>query len=367
MITVIASSPLVGNLKTSTYNMQRNIKSYQHEVRSFGGYTTASIDLTITDTEINEWVDTGLGRHITTYSEQGAIIWEGFINNVSINFGPLQLGIGPLTEIRNRVYAKYADFTTNVPTLTATAEDKNSQRMYGIRSGIISVGQVSSASAEKIRDTYLDERKRPKISQSVSGDSEISLKLDCVGYVEMLNFNYFNAGTSTYTLREKIIDILDSEPNTVFSTDYGAIKANTLSVFELENEGRKGLDIIKDLVNMGDDGTNAKAMFGVYENRRGKYTIDDGQVAYMMRLREGNIIRGITGNVLTIHDIKPGKWLQFSDLRPSTYFVPGVINNPGLMFVEGVSFTAPDKIALTAGDAASLPQRLAKLGLAGIS
>lgn len=369
MINVIASSPLGSSYSSVvSTDLTRYIQGYTHDINVFGGYNTARIDLSVNEVDVQAWIESGIGRHIVAFYN-GATVWEGFVDKVSVNFGALQLGVGPLTEICNRVYAKYADFTTNVPTLTATAEDTASQAKYGIRSKVISVGQVSSTTAEKIRDTYLEENKRPKISQNVSTSNNFSLTLECSGYYKMLEYNYFNAGSTTYTLREKIIDVLFGEPNSIFSTDYTDMEANSLSVFELEVEGRKGLDVIKELVNMGDDATNAKAAFGIYNNRKARYAIDTGLVKYTQRLREGNVVRSISGQIVDLHNIQPGYWLRFTDLMflSSQDAEPEAIDNPSLMYIESVTFTAPNQISIVSGDAESLPRRLAKLGLAGIS
>lgn len=364
---IIAKSSLVGHRELSPRNLGNFVKSYSHQIDAFGGYKTARISLAGNEQDIQHWADAGLSRHIETYSDDGKLIWEGFVNSVTIGFGPLQLTIGPYVEICNRVYAKYSDFSTGAGVLTSTAENLTSQRSYGIRSRVISVGQVSSTNADKIRDTYLNENMRPKISQSLGSASGVSIDLDCLGYADLLDFSYFNATGGTYTLREKIIDILDSEPNSVFSTDYSNLAVNTLSVATTESDGKKGIDLIKELVNMGDDGTNARAIFGVYSGRKARYEIDNQQVFYYQRLKDGATIRNVAGNIIPVYDILPGKWIKFLDFNPSLSSSVDTVDNPSYMFIESVSFEAPDRISLTGGNAETLAQRLGKLGVTGIS
>jgi len=97
---------------------------------------------------------------------------------------------------------------------------------------------------------------------------ELSITLTCEGFWKFLEYPYSNSDTGTYTRREKIIDVLSGEENSLFSTDYSNMIASSMSVYKNENQNRPGLTIIQELVAMGKDTDNTRLLFGIFEDRK---------------------------------------------------------------------------------------------------
>lgn len=95
-----------------------------------------------------------------------------------------------------------------------------------------------------------------------------TITLQCEGYAAFLDYEYQNAASGAYTLREKLIQLLTTEPNSIFSTDYSLVETNTLSVLKEELNNKKALQIMKDLIKLGGDSNNNRRIFGITEGRK---------------------------------------------------------------------------------------------------
>jgi hypothetical protein len=344
------------------------LNSYSDVTTATIGYQSASLSIGGDNNAAEDWIADGLGRHIETYNPSLEKRWEGFVNTVSVIFGPLSFTLGPLRDTVNRDVLKFNDFSTGVSDITSVANDTDSQAIYGILYKVLSGGKVSSTTADNLRDTYLQENKYPEAAQALGAPGDISITLECLGYGEMLNYPYRNTGDSTYTLREKLIDVINDEPNSIFSSDTSRIDANTLSVFEEEKEYRMGLDVVKELVAMGGDGNNNRTIFGIYEDQTPVYGEIPATVKYNQRLSDMGInIKTATGQVVEPWEVEVGQWVMFTDFLvgrdvPNDTFR----TDPRIMFIESVTFTAPNDIQLGGGKTDTLSQKLAKLGLGGL-
>lgn len=338
------------------------LSSYSHTIAVDGWFKSASVSFTANMKDIGLWVSSGLGHHIEVYNFSGELIWEGFVNKVNVDF------------------------------------------------------------------------------------SSLTVSLECVGYITYLEYVYTNTATSSYTLREKVIDVLVAEPNGVISTDYAYIETNTLSVFEEETGNKSGLQIIKDLIALGGDSNNNRRIFGLREGRKlfieeiasdieylspvptsiatGPLTSITNQAAvtykhpvydieleteqandtdsqdkygiFSKRISGGEVsaanatsirdtwinenknpetsqtvsgdvtVTDTNGNVIDPWNILPGKWLEFTALPASIEKSSELREDPRSMYIESVQFSAPTTISLTGSKVATIPQKLAKLGLSGV-
>ena len=81
--------------------------SYSHVVSSVGGYISASFEIAANMNIINDWLTSGLMRHISVKEPAGNVVWEGFVNSVTLNFGRISIVRGPVLGIGNKVSCKY--------------------------------------------------------------------------------------------------------------------------------------------------------------------------------------------------------------------------------------------------------------------
>ena len=290
-LSVIATPPIWATTTAWTENLTAQLSTYRHEIQAIGGYWQASIQVQAAVEELNDWLQNGLGRDITAYDEAGLIVWQGFVDRMTFNFGPVSAVHGPLTEIANRVNLVYStvDTSTTPPTMgtqrrVGLANDLTSQERWGIWTKILSTGGATAANALQLRDSYLAEHAAPRTTLAHSGGGEPSVTLDCLGYVHLLKaYPYNSAATGSTTAGAKLQAILAADPSTRFATDYSQMSANALAVKAYENDNNLGWDLAKGLVALGDAADN-RWNFGVYAHRQAYYAVAPTTIAYYQRI-----------------------------------------------------------------------------------
>ena len=149
--TILVYKPSIGAVTytpagTLVGEFSREVEQYQHTIAALGGYDSASFSINDRQEKLEDWLDR-VGYHVEVYNPDLILIWEGFIDSVALNLGPLAITRGELTDIGNRVQCIYSavDTTTTPPTMgmrikTAVADNATSQLRYGIIEKLLSVG-----------------------------------------------------------------------------------------------------------------------------------------------------------------------------------------------------------------------------------
>jgi len=351
--------------------------NWQHEIRAVGGYWSAQFTIRDRQQKVEDWLE-GLGRRIEVRDEVGIVIWEGFVNRVSVSAGPLSIERGPLTAITNKVKVVYStlDASVNPPVLgdvvfsTAT-EDTDSQTLFGIVEKTLAVGGVTATEAEQTRDTYLAENAYPETSSNFSmGQGEaFSVTVECLGYVHWLDLYPYNqeVDTGTINLSAKITDALGADPNSFISTDYSRVTANTVQVPDYDNRDLSAWGIIKDLIAKGDANDN-RYNFGIYADRIAVYEQIPSEIEYQLRLGDPEQrIENIVGGRVKPWNVLPGKWCFFPDFLVGLSEPDSLKEDPRALFIESVIFRLPRGIQLTGAKVSSLQQKINRLGLQGLA
>jgi len=371
------------------YSINNEISSYSHQINVFGGYTEATFSINDTLPHLETWIQEGLGRHIVVYNTSGIIIWEGYVNNISVKVGALSISRGPLMNIANRVslvYVPIEDPNTDPPILgnrteTTIAESSSSQALYGIIEKVIATGNCSNNAtdgyiADQIRDTYLAENRYPETNTQMTigeSSSEMSVEIQCRGYMDWFNVYVFNDIITTFliTLTHKLIHIICAESliNNIFENNTDQISVNNLTTEGSDIENRIAIDIIKGILAYGDV-NDARWLFGVYANRIPYYYIMPSTVEYVHHLASNHqgILTYPGGTDVKPWDVQVGKWIMAGDFLVGK--IPEATNprtDPRCMFIESLQFTAPYQLQINGGKITTLPQKLAQLGLGGIT
>jgi hypothetical protein len=366
--------------------------SYKHVLAAFGGYQSASFQIGADRRVIEDWWEDGIGRHIETYDDANMRIWEGFVNQITVNMGAMQLTRGPLVSITNQVAAYYSQLihgagglvtdgvqkksTTMIPNATSTSDTEvralASQAEFGVWQRKLSIGKVFDADAEAIQLAFLRENCLPEIvnsgfSLSRSGDSTITV--ECLGYAAYLDaYTYTNDQSLACTTTEKIEFVLQADPNQILARDWGRLADNGTLVDQYEKEDQKASAIIKNCLTLGGTG-DRRWLFGVYNDRVCYYQPASLQVDYYQILHDPRQrITDLAGGDVKPWLVQPGRWILFADLLPMTThneFKPW--EDPAAMFIESVTYTAPYGLDLSGSKVSTLQQKLARMGLAGIS
>lgn len=359
-------------------SLSDQVESYNHEIRSVGGFYSASMSFKTNDVISQDWIMNGVGRHIEVFNPGQQVVWEGVVDKVTMNIGNFTITVGPLIakEVANRVKIKYSvvDYSispssTGITLTSAVVNNLASQNRYGIIERTLSGNELTETLAQSIRDSWLTEHAFPPIvvSSTLLGNSEPTLTIDCLGYWSYLStWTYSNSTAGSQTIREKILAVLGDSPNTVFSDNYTRIANNTTEVAESETSGRTPDTILTELTSLGDS-ANSRYTIGFYGGRQLVYQPIPTTIDYIQHVGSG--ISTLDGRRVNSWDIVPGKWIYYVGfLRPRP--LPGTLiqlsTDPGSGLVETVSFTAPGEVSITSARFSKLDQLFARMGMSGI-
>lgn len=362
-------------------NLAPAIESYSHEIRSIGGFYSASISFKTDLLSLEDWLDNGLGRHIQVVDEAQDVIWEGFVDRLTISAGGVQYSLGPVisSDIANRVRIRYsiADYTISPPSVGVTvtsayANDTISQLRYGILEKTLSVNEVTETIARQIRDTWLQAHSQPPTSMRISqsGTSEPTVTLECLGYYHYLQtWTYNNSATGTITITEKIEDILISSPNEgLISSELGYVASNGTEVRNDETGDKTPQSIIEDLVSYGDSSNNQYTV-GIYEGRKLYYQPIPEEITYIYNLFDNKGIITARETPINPWAVRPGVWIYSPGFtpgrrRPST--LDELNRSPHATLISSASFSTPFNVDVDGGKSRKLDRLFARMGLGNL-
>jgi len=364
-------------------NVSNGIVGYEHEISAHGGYLSARIDLTVDQLTFTDWLNNGLGRDAVIKNSAGQIVFRGFIDTVSGQVGGVQVTIGPLMDIGNRISVAYTPIDYNVypaatgaETVTPIAEDLASQARYGIIEKTLSAGQVTQVQAERVRAVALSEMALPKRSApdtSISpgdGQTRIPVTLNVLGYINVLKWYIYNNGSpGVTTLSQKLLSIISGDPNGIISTSLAFLDSNALAVPTSTEMNRFAFDQIEELMTFGNDTTDDRRNYGIYGDLKFVFETPDKVIKYYYYLSDqGQRLIATGGRAIRPWDIKPGCYIFVGDYAlasepPATSVA--TINDPRVIFIETVRYTAPYTISLSGAKSERLSIALAKLSMGG--
>jgi len=354
--------------------------SYSHVVSAIGGYISATFEIAANMNIINDWLTTGLMRHISVAEPAGNIVWEGFVNGVTLNFGRISIVRGPVLGIGNKVSCKYTTVRYDPLGInfggkaaqTQFFEDDDMQDIYGIIETVITSGEMHEDDAEEIAKTYLAEFKYPETSHSVSflGSNTPSVTVQCSGYSALFD-KYYYSKTDTaneINLSVKLNRIVSADPNLYYTINDTTFKENTLQVIEYEDGEKTARGLIDDLIARG-DANDTRYLWGVYNDRVFQYTPAPTTSDYAFTMSEGGgVILDKYGLRVNPWRVTPGQWLTVSDLslgghNLSTTDPRAIVSS---IFIETLTYSMPYSLDITGGRISSLKQKLFRLGLGGM-
>ena len=350
----------------------RRAELWQQEDAAVGRFWLASVRLPATVNEAEGWVQNGLGRDIQVRNQAGVIVWEGFVDVVNVSIGPLNVKVGPLLDIGNRVSVVYAplDTTVNPPTIgartvTTIAEDTDSQAKYGIIEKVVSAGTTTTTDAEQVRDTFLAQRANPEVTQQLNFGSQeaVMVNLDLKGYVHWFNAYVYTqiANSGTSALSTVLAAVIDADPNSLFASTNADIETNALLVPPFENSENFAWAFIKDLIAQGDASDN-RYLFRVGPGQKITYSQVPTEIEYFQRLSSKNLqVETLRQSRVEPWDVEAGKWLRFVDFMVTATDISDFLADSRVMFVENVRFSTPDTLILTGGKTDKVGAALAKI------
>lgn len=364
---------------TTSLNLSYTLAQATHQISpiwtAYGGYWSMSLSWSAKPSEIDEWLDAGLGRHIELYAPTTEKIWEGYVSSVSANIGSLTVTRGPLLDtVANKVRVAFStvDTSTTPPTVgirafTDWAEDADSQARYGIIERIISVGGASVSNADDIRDLALNEVAEPATDEvdNLGAAADPTLNVEVLGYYHWLKAYVYNStSTGETNASTKLAAVIAANPNSLLSAS--SIEANTLQVPQWENDNRVAESVIKGIVALG-NATNNRTVFGFYNDRGAIYNTIPTTPIYTRTLAEPEqaLKDYTTDRSIKPWEVQPGEIVFYSDLLVGRTGTGSLLSDPRYLFIEQASYTIPWSLTLQGAKVNRLDQLMAQLGLGG--
>lgn len=227
-----------------------------------------------------QWVNNGLGTNVVAKNHFGQTIWEGFVNQITVQSGRTQRDIGPLTELSNRVACTYstpdyAGLGKSVQKTTAYTEDSESIQRYGYFTEVMSGGTKDDKAAALTRDRYLAQHSTPTVIDTTQDNAKssitsYSIDVDCAGYTRFLEKSVYNykADKDDQTVKEKM-DLIFTR--TYFNSSVPDFQ-NDVSYLGIvngwEDRNRSGWDTINAII---EDLGIVHARVGMFANRLFKF------------------------------------------------------------------------------------------------
>jgi hypothetical protein len=258
-------------------SLQLDVNAWRHSSRAKGGCWDGSFSIRANHDTAMEWLTNGLGRHVELADESLEVVWEGFIDTITVTSGNISIEVGPLLDMSNRVIVTYSELDTSIEpgipgarTETDPADDLASQERYGILETVRSVGAITADIADQLRDAWLQRHAYPDPRPDISTtDQEQNILCSLKGYVHFLDKTRYRqtAEAGFILIRDKIASAVLAENNDLFDMPLSA-QAKELCVngsFEIAGAG--GADIFATWTETASDGTVARV---TTDNKTGK-------------------------------------------------------------------------------------------------
>jgi len=358
------------------WNEISDVETYRHTISTNLGFDSMEISTKASEQFVNDWIEYGLAREVIVRDTTSAMAWQGFVNEISVDFGGVTLTIGPLKDMVNRARLVFKTVSYDLPapvggdTLkTQWTDNDMSQLKYGVLEGTITGGEGTVTEMLQALNTIIDYAAWPDMEQNVSitGAPEIRMTIRCLGYAHMLDkYQYIQTGLAgTYNASTKVADILEADPNGIFSQYNAYIETNTTAIEKYEDDDKSALEILKEIVAIGDSDYN-RWIFGVYDDLFFKYNAAPTTYQYIQRMTDGAVTT-TSGAEVKPWEIRPGEWMLLADLfsgRPT--ITANLREDPRYAFIESVTYAAPYTLTITAGRTSKFKQKIEALGLGGI-
>lgn len=236
---------------------------YKPTDRAEGWYWGASFTVRAHENVLKELFENGLGRHVEVWGYGLEPDFEARITEIVFTLPPDRFIIS-LRNMANTAFMRADTDDDGVVERSTSLSNAESVALYGTVEGVLSGGELaSSAVADQAIQSLIDLRALPKPSADFGTvrDAEPKIEIFCRGYVTTLEDRLYNqtVATGTQSMSSQVKDVLDSVGDFIDTQQRGA---NTTAVSKEYDIDRKALDIILDIVRLG-DGANNRWLFGV--------------------------------------------------------------------------------------------------------
>jgi hypothetical protein len=265
-----------------------------------------------TRTRALEFLNNGPGRAIKVYNAQTNVDFEGIVNTVILDTGAT-VERNTLADVGNKVWGRRIPVGGGVVTRSNTYENGTSQNRYGVKSWVVTMGEVRAATANQWAQIVLDERAFPapkpdqlRIGQPVSGPE---LTFICIGWARTLGWLAYNQTVNLGEVNANVVvsDIIgDADVGQFIKSS--TVETNTTQFSREHDADRTPLELLESIATFGDSSLNPW-VFGMNEDRHFYYQEARGpQDFYVYNLHDPE--RGVSFK---------GKRIDPNEIRPDFY------------------------------------------------
>lgn len=359
---------------TVIYNLPASLEfaSYTHSISMDGYYDTMSVSFPATEAVFKDWIENGLFRFVDVIDGEGYYVWGGFVDEISIQYGPTTISIGPVMDIVNRTRLKYRtlDFNTTPPVKgddmkSVWLNHVESQARYGVLEGVSSGGEDTVDNMNQLLNVLSGHQAWPFVSNNLAfGGGSIQITVNCKGRIHLMSkYFYYQTGIAgEYNLSSKILDLLTADPNFLTNPNRARITTNTTQVGVYEDDDKTARAILDELVDRGDSDYNGY-IYGFDKDGIFFYEKEPTNISYLRDVETGEIAK-VNGDPVPPHRILPGRWLrQVGDVVWNDDRGIPLQRNPSDVLIANVTYTTPTTLTITESKTSTVTRRLQAMGV----
>lgn len=303
-------------------NLANRWTTYEHTIRATGGFETLTITMAVDLDEATEWLANGLMRSVVVYSPDAVLLWEGYLETVTMQAGQ-ETRSRSIREMSNRVVVHYTTYLGVVLTV-GTATDTASTARYGIKTRAETPSTpTESAAAGSLRDRILAQYKDPITTPTTevrTGElGAVQLTLQFVGWYETSGWLLGNSSstteTSTTTQVGTLLGLLASG-NAFIATSTANIAASGIDDTEFIATDTPYRAKIETMLGYGNS-ADQRLAWGVYDDRLFHVTTWAGAtptVVHYTRALADAALLDPNGGDIPLWEARPDRMYQVVDL-----------------------------------------------------
>lgn len=234
----------------------------QFSLRAEGGYHRAKFTVRDTSTFMSEFLKSAGGREVVVHSNDGEVLWEGYIHQIEYDAGNVSYKID-IGEMYNATWVRYRVRGTSTTVRSTVQTEDDSISRYGRKEFVMSGGELeNSGIADAVAQQFLDLHGWPRPTPvQIDPEGEFAeyptIRVDCRGWFETLGWCTYNqtASTDSQGASAQVIDIV-SDTDVGQFVQFLEVQTNATSVSKEYDADRRGGDIVRDIARLGDASNN---------------------------------------------------------------------------------------------------------------
>lgn len=352
--------------------------NYSHSDR--GGFTAARFLLRGAPEYLNDWLERGLGQHISIVYGSYGQVWEGMIYGLSGTIGGVSYG-NSLDSLINDVYLRYPTYNAYDSEFigASRAEDAVSILRYGRKQMTERFDSwMDSVDGDAVAMQLLKQARYPRpLSLEALGSAEPDgLEVECTGYWSTLGWIKTNVGTRIYGNESPTYDTsvlaatgdgvtdtdADGRPDAPYSAlasvrkfygngfiseNYRRVYASGVLVGEDSRDSQwrtatgSWQQFVIDMADRGDS-SQKRVVCGVEGKQQFVFHARPTEVAYhVVRDRQGALVlRDQGGAPCDPALLKAGNFVRFAQAHPTFVHATDPMDDPNVSYVAEYTFDA---------------------------